>query len=600
MPCDTILPERPAATLNAGLDSHAQRFELGAVLGQGGMGIVRLARQTSIGRSVAIKSVRTGVGTGNRKATRQLLQEAWTTGLLEHPNIVPIYDVATDAAGDPFIVLKRIEGEPWADLLEHPERAREEFGADDPLEWSLQVFVSVCNAVHFAHDRKILHLDLKPENVMLGHHGEVYVVDWGIALALEDDGSGRLPLLEGLDSIIGTPNYMAPEMATGRGQLSEQTDIYLLGATLYEVLFGRPPHDGESIVSTLHDVLFVEPQWPEHAPIELTAICRKAMAREPCDRFPSALAFRRAIEAFVRHRESGRIGDEAAKRLEELQASISQEPKARERSVLDAFKRVRFGFEQALASWAGNERARRGLAEAFAFVVDHELDHGTLATAEALASSAGSLPEALQARVDEAVSRRQAGLDELVARRMDLDPRIGQRTRAFVLGLMGLLWTMLPLLSFVVPPPSRDMIFVWYGAVPATSLLLLGLLSVWARESLMRTHVNRIIVGSLFVALGTQVVFTVGAVVLRLEPEHFVALVPLLFGMVAMHVALAVERRAVVVGLGYFACFLAATVFPKWGVELLGVGNFVLFVVVLVIWWPARLRGPIEIPSEPV
>ncbi|MCA9685173.1 MAG: serine/threonine protein kinase, partial [Myxococcales bacterium] len=280
----------------------------GQVLGEGGRGVVRLARQTALGREVAIKALRPAlrVGPGQQGPTLELLQEAWIAGRLEHPNIVPVYDIAAGDDGGPLIVLKRIEGESWAKLLADPERARALLGAEgDLLEAHLQVLISVCNAVDFAHDRGILHLDLKPDNVMIGSHGEVLLVDWGVAAALEDDGEGRLPLVAERKGIVGTPAYMAPEMAGGDGAaLGRHSDVYLLGATLFEVLAGAPPHRGETVMAVLHAVITEEPRLPAEAPGELAEICRRAMARRPEERTPGVLALRDELEVFLRHRES--------------------------------------------------------------------------------------------------------------------------------------------------------------------------------------------------------------------------------------------------------------------------------------------------------
>ena len=159
-------------------------------LGEGGMGVVRLARQVALDRPVAVKTLKDAVR--SRDMSLELLREAWITGSLEHPNVVPVYDLAMDPEGGPAIVLKRIEGVVWRDLLQDPEAVRQRFGAGDLLDWNLRTLISVCNAVAFAHERGIVHRDLKPENVMLGRFGEVYVLDWGIAVTTRADNP-RLP-----------------------------------------------------------------------------------------------------------------------------------------------------------------------------------------------------------------------------------------------------------------------------------------------------------------------------------------------------------------------------------------------------------------------
>ncbi len=185
-----------------------ERYTEVDVLGEGGMGIVRLGTQRSLERAVALKSLKDGLETPN--ARLKLLREAWITGKLEHPNIVPVHDLGIDERGEPRIVLKRIEGASWDTLAKDAAEVKRLFDASDLVEWNLRVLLEVARALHFAHVRGIVHRDLKPENVMIGSFGEVYVVDWGLAVALEDDGSGRFPLALDATELAGTPSYMAP------------------------------------------------------------------------------------------------------------------------------------------------------------------------------------------------------------------------------------------------------------------------------------------------------------------------------------------------------------------------------------------------------
>ncbi len=244
-PRKTIEPHRHASSggmaaldalrkIGASLDG---KIELHTTLGEGGMGVVHLATQATMGRHVAVKTLRAGAG--DLDATLRILREAWITGALEHPNVVPVYDVGVDASGAPIIVMKRIAGSAWCDLIADTGEIAKRFSVGDPFEWNLRILASVCNAVHFAHSRGILHRDLKPENVMVGAFGEVYVLDWGIAVSMDDDPSGRLPLASQATEIAGTPCYMAPEMLLGDPTaLSPRTDVYLLGAIFYEIFAG--------------------------------------------------------------------------------------------------------------------------------------------------------------------------------------------------------------------------------------------------------------------------------------------------------------------------------------------------------------------------
>jgi serine/threonine protein kinase len=214
-PTATITPREPAESVAERL--HTLRslcqgpagagVRLRGRLGEGGMGEVLLAEQVSMERDVAVKRLKPEAR--NDYSTLKLLQEAWVTGYLEHPNVIPVYDITVDAQGSPLILLKRIHGVAWGELMDDPETVRRRWGAADLLEWNLRVLMQVCDAVQFAHGRGIVHRDLKPENVMVGEHGEVYVVDWGIAVTLREDAglaaaprqqgerAGRYPLLHG-------------------------------------------------------------------------------------------------------------------------------------------------------------------------------------------------------------------------------------------------------------------------------------------------------------------------------------------------------------------------------------------------------------------
>ncbi|MBM4362816.1 MAG: serine/threonine protein kinase, partial [Deltaproteobacteria bacterium] len=206
-----------------------QRLRLERTLGEGGMGVVRLATQASMGRAVAVKTLRPGAA--DDLAALRLLREAWVAGQLEHPNVLPVYDVTLDEHGTPQVVMKRIDGVDLATLLADPAALRERAGGD-PTAFHLRVLMQVASALHFAHDRGILHRDVKPENVMLGRFDEVYVVDWGIAVSLRDDQDPRLPRVAEATDLAGTPAYLAPEMLEGDpSRLGPWTDVYLLGAT---------------------------------------------------------------------------------------------------------------------------------------------------------------------------------------------------------------------------------------------------------------------------------------------------------------------------------------------------------------------------------
>jgi hypothetical protein len=576
---------------------------LGEVLGEGGRGIVRVAMQTSMSRTVAVKAVRPALRTPG--PILELLQEAWIAGRLDHPNIIPVYDIARGEDASPLIVQKRIEGEPWSTLLHDPEQACARLGSNenDLLEAHLQILIAVCNAIHYAHHRRILHLDLKPENVMIGSHGEVYVVDWGVAAALEDS-TGKLPLVAKRKGIVGTPSYMAPEMAIGDGALlDERTDVYLLGAMLHELLTGSPPHGGDTIMAVLYAVVHEQPTLPASAAPELAEICRCAMAREPSERFASADQLRAALQGFLRHRGSMRLTEQAEARLVELEGvlvlaePVLAEPEAARRQEL--FAQVRFGFEQALASWPDNTRAQAGLLRGFTSMIDYELEHGDVQIAGGLAAQIEGLPPELLTRLAAALSKRRASLDELEQLRRDQDLRIGQRTRVFVVMLLGVLWTVLPPLDkLLFTGRTADQTFGVYMAVPLVSLLVLGGLRIWARDSLTRTRVNRIVVATIAIALIGQAALMLAGRVMGLDV--FQSMVPglLLIACLVAVAALIVDLRALWVALGYALAFGVTVPYPEHYTLAMSGANLVFVVVLGFSWRPERIRGPIPEPDH--
>jgi hypothetical protein len=176
---------RDAIALLGELHRGGARLRTIETIGQGGMGVVRLAEQVALGRRVAVKTLRPD--RKSDQAAIDLLREAWVTGAVDHPNVVPVHDIGLDEDGSPVIVLKRIDGHSWAELMHDADRVRERFRVDDLLTWNLEILIQVLFALRFAHSRGIVHRDLKPDNVMIGDFGEVYLLDWGIALSLRDD-----------------------------------------------------------------------------------------------------------------------------------------------------------------------------------------------------------------------------------------------------------------------------------------------------------------------------------------------------------------------------------------------------------------------------
>ena len=267
-----------------------------------------LAIDTELNRDVALKRIKALNPDADR--CRRFLVEGEVTGRLEHPGVVPVYGLGHDAAGRPFYVMRFVRGETLQEAIQRFHAAdrpgRDPGERSKALRELLGQFVATCNTMAYAHSRGILHRDLKPSNIMLGPYGETLVVDWGLAKPFtrseEARSVGEETLAVGADDsqqtqqgqAVGTPQYMSPEQAAGRwSAVGPASDVYSLGATLYHLLAGKVPFDGRNVGDVLDKVkrgAFPPPhQCKAEVPLALEAVCLKAMALAPEDRYPSAL-----------------------------------------------------------------------------------------------------------------------------------------------------------------------------------------------------------------------------------------------------------------------------------------------------------------------
>ena len=283
------------------------RYTLTKLHATGGIGRVWMARDGQMGRDVALKELRPEQA-DDAVLRARFLREAQITGQLEHPGIVPVYELARRPdTGRPFYTMRLVKGRTLGEAAEayHQKRAA---GQADPVEFStlLYAFVVVCKTIAYAHSRGVIHRDLKGQNVVIGDFGEVVVLDWGLAklmdqsdadfktsaVSMDHQETERLDLTRHGDA-LGTPAYMAPEQAGGRLELIDRrTDVYGLGAMLYQLLTGQPPFSGTTVGELLKKVEAEEPVPPQdvwaEVPPTLQAACLRALAKQPSARFASA------------------------------------------------------------------------------------------------------------------------------------------------------------------------------------------------------------------------------------------------------------------------------------------------------------------------
>ncbi len=349
----------PYATRSVGEStSDGVRFRILRPHAKGGLGEVFVAEDGELHREVALKQIQSRHADDSNSRSRFML-EAEITGGLEHPGIVPVYGLGMYADGRPFYAMRFIRGDSLKDAIERfhgklplplgegrgegssgqaskksKPQARTDAYSTVEFRKLLARFIDVCNAIDYAHSRGVLHRDLKPGNIMLGKYGETLVVDWGLAKALgkadqtnglaespvqPSSGSGSAPTQMG--KAIGTPQFMSPEQAEGRlDLLGPHSDVYSLGATLYCLLTGQAPLSNQKdIGEVLRRVARGEIPSPRaitpHIPKPLDAICRKAMAPKPADRYSTPRALADDIEHWLADEPVSAMPDNFSRRL---------------------------------------------------------------------------------------------------------------------------------------------------------------------------------------------------------------------------------------------------------------------------------------------
>jgi serine/threonine-protein kinase len=304
----------PATSASAlAVTAEGTRYTLGSLLGKGGMGEVRLARDLRVDRDVAVKVLHGAISSPGANA--RFLREARIQGRLDHPAVVPVHDLGLDEHGVPYFAMKRLTGTTLADALAGLRAGDPAAAARWPRRLLLDRLVDVCLAIEFAHARGVVHRDLKPGNVMLGDYGEAYVLDWGVARVIDEvaaiprDDLGSLgdslPSTDGQTAdgaLLGTPGYMPPEQMLGE-RVDPRADVYALGCILFEILTLHTALPlgtgalGATLAATAHHPAARHPA--AEVPPELDEACAHATAPVPAERTPNARELAAAIRAYL-------------------------------------------------------------------------------------------------------------------------------------------------------------------------------------------------------------------------------------------------------------------------------------------------------------
>ncbi len=425
-------------------------FELYQQIGQGGMGTVYRAFDTRLRRDVAVK-ILTAIEdkSVSSQGKQRFIKEAQITGQLQHPGIPPVHELGTLEDGRPFLAMKLVKGRTLHELLRRRSSPAEE------LSRYIAIFEQICHAIGYAHSHRVLHRDLKPSNVMVGAHGEVQVMDWGLAKVLteqpqeephpQDDADEVLPTLslatkidtaDQADSatrtgqVLGTPAYMAPEQAAGEiDKLDQRSDVFGLGAILCEILTGKPPYSGKNV----HEVLLkaVRGELDEaykrldacaEEP-ELVALCRRCLAFDQADRPPDGNAVAAEV---TRIREAAEARARRAE-LEKAEALVREaEQRKRRRQVLLAAAVVVVvlaigAVGTTLGMWQA-QRSRREAEQARQIALRKQQE--ALAERDAKAQALAQLEVALKAEQEAKALEQEARTQAMAALRFMTDDAI--------------------------------------------------------------------------------------------------------------------------------------------------------------------------------
>lgn len=559
-------------------------LEMGGLLGEGATTAVYLAVQRSMRRRVAVRTVHPTRKTP--AAPRQVLASALMLGAFEHPNILPVYGVAAEPDGTPLVIMKAIEATPWMDVLETPGHPLGCPSHREPIEFNIRRLIDVCGALEHAHFRGVIHRDVKPENVLVGRDGTVYLHGWDLAVAIRDDPTGRFPLAREQTQLAGTPAYMAPEMArVDATALGVATDVYLVGATLHDVVTGKPRHLGENVFDAFYSAVASTPfdYDPDHVPTELALILNKAMAADPARRFVDVAELRRALEAFLRHRPSERLTRHAVTAHEEFARALVAG--ADDYIVRELFATAYTAYGSARHFWSRNPTVTEGLERCIKEMIEYELRNGSPERARDLLGRLMTPDPALAARIDDPGEYRTVKRAEaLVPRNIPAQPDPeSARARLALEGTVVATWTLFGWGLGLAQSLGLPVDTVAAAVAAAVAWAVIAVLSILLGRHVMRPGALRLLIGPIGAVMlaSAAILFGMGSSVAL---PALVAYHLLVFLVATAMLAATVDGRFVASAAFYLLGYLLASQVPGlafWALgsaNLLGLGSAALVI----------------------
>lgn len=564
-------------------------------LAEGGMGQVYLANQVALRRDVVVKVSHTGED--EEKTAIRLLQESRLTGLLEHPNIVPVYQLGQDSQGQPMLVMKHIEGQPWSDIIsQEAPGPQSPTGEVSSLERHIRILIQVCNAVAFAHNKNIIHRDLKPENIMIGAFGEVYVLDWGLAVSLNEQDRGKLPTVSEIKGVAGTPAYMAPEMARGQNDvLGERTDVYLLGGILHELITGSPPHSKGTLLESLFSIYRSEPvEYGEEIPKLLVSICHKSMSQKPEDRYANIQEFRMALLDYLQHKESLTISVRSKNLLRSLESLLQQNPND-DRKLYNQYSRCHFGLQHALEIWPDNTEAQDTLKQLLELMFEHEIKQENTKAATRWLAEFSDPPVHLQEQLNELKQRLHQKQKHLERLAYESDISVGANARRIVTLLIGALWGGLPLLMHALKsmnwykPSHLDFILMntAFGFILTASIFI-------GRKHLLKNQANRQVVKLLFLLMVVFIVQRIAVLAIELSLQKSAILELVIFFNFIGVLGIFYDSRMFHPASLYLLALCSALFWPPYTFVFMACAHFFGMITLAWIWSAEKTTAPQE------